>query len=373
MKYIALVGIMLFFILIIYNTVRLTYSWLKALILGLRPLIFGAAFGGITVIILALFVCSKFPDCIIPRLLLEFSHYALGALVYLALFVNITALVLWLGRVLRLIPKPTPRAVNMSALALCTSLILSFTLYGIINAKQLRTVSYTVDIGGEAEGFKIALISDLHLGYVVDEDYILRLSEKINGMSPDIICISGDIFDGDIMALSDKEKIKSAFKSFNAPVYACLGNHDAGEGYNEMLSLMQGAGVTLLLDEYTVIDNKILLVGRRDSSPIGAHGKDREEVILPSGNTLPVIVLDHQPSNIDEYGENADLILCGHTHNGQLFPGNLIVGAMFDAPYGYYRCDSSSPHVITTSGVGTWGPVLRVGSGSEIVMIELGS
>ena len=139
-----------------------------------------------------------------------------------------------------------------------------------------------------------------------------------------------------------------------------------------MLDFLDGAGIRVLMDEAVVIDQRFVLAGRRDSFPIGAHGDSRKNLEgLPDDKSLPVIVLDHQPGNIDEYGNEADLILCGHTHQGQMFPFNLITNAVFDVDYGYYRAGETTPQVIVTSGAGTWGPPLRVATDNEVVEINL--
>ena len=88
-------------------------------------------------------------------------------------------------------------------------------------------------------------------------------------------------------------------------------------------------------------------------------------------NNLPVVVMDHNPANVDAYSDEVDLILSGHTHKGQIFPGSLITNQMFSVDYGYYRKDAQSPHVVVTSGVGYWGMPLRVGTDCEIVSIRL--
>jgi methionine-S-sulfoxide reductase len=89
---------------------------------------------------------------------------------------------------------------------------------------------------------------------------------------------------------------------------------------------------------------------------------------VPEG--LPVIVLDHNPAAVNEY-DRGDLILCGHTHKGQIFPGSLFTRRLFPVDYGYYRRDDSAPHVIVSSGAGTWGMPMRVGTDCEIVLIRL--
>ena len=88
---------------------------------------------------------------------------------------------------------------------------------------------------------------------------------------------------------------------------------------------------------------------------------------------LPVVVMDHNPAHIGEYGPDVDLILCGHTHKGQILPGSLITSRMYTVDYGYYRAGESSPQVIVSSGVGAWGMPMRVGTDCEIVKITLHS
>ena len=86
---------------------------------------------------------------------------------------------------------------------------------------------------------------------------------------------------------------------------------------------------------------------------------------------MPVVVMDHNPARIHEYTRDVDLILCGHTHQGQVFPGSLITDRMYAVDYGWYRETPESPQVIVTSGIGTWGLPMRVGTGCEIVSIRL--
>ena len=118
------------------------------------------------------------------------------------------------------------------------------------------------------------------------------------------------------------------------------------------------------------IDSRFVLAGRKDSFPIGGQGERRGSLELPERTEdLPVIVMDHQPGNIRDYGKETDLILCGHTHKGQMFPFNLITDAVFDVDYGYYRASVDSPQVIVTSGAGTWGPPQRVATDNDVAEI----
>ncbi len=374
MRLVVLILVLSAFIALIANSGRTTYRWIRTFCKCVNPVAYGIVFGLVVAAILALFVLSRRPNIPIPRFLLQFSHCGVGAFVYLILFVNLASLLLYIAKLAKLIPSPQPAAVSISAFAVCAALIVGLTTYGMINAGSIDIVRYSIDLNSEnASGFKIALISDLHLGHIVDEAHLEKVAAQINTMDADVVCIAGDIFDGDITALADRAAIRDAFRSIESKhgVFACLGNHDAGDSYDDMLALLKESDVQLLQDAYAVVDDRLILVGRRDSAPIGGHRGKRSEFSLPADNALPVVVLDHNPNHIEEYGSDVDLILCGHTHLGQMFPFNLVVKAIYDAPYGYYRADDGAPQVITTSGAGTWGPALRIGSDSEIAEITL--
>ena len=140
-----------------------------------------------------------------------------------------------------------------------------------------------------------------------------------------------------------------------------------------MISLLEQSNITLLNDEYVTIDNRLILIGRLDPFPIGGFGdmqrKDIKEIFTMIDTNLPIVVMDHNPSNIHQYGKETDLIISGHTHRGQIFPGSLITKALFTVDYGHYQKDIDSPHVIVTSGAGTWGTPMRIGTNNEIVSI----
>ncbi|MBO0474518.1 hypothetical protein IGL98_003163 [Enterococcus sp. DIV0840] len=261
-----------------------------------------------------------------------------------------------------------------------TILIVVLFCYGSWQAQQIRTVNYQVTIDKSADNkqkkLKAVLISDLHLGYVNDVKKLEKIVTKINQMHPDIVFISGDLFDGNYKALQDTLGMEKQFKRLSSTygTYMSWGNHDAGETFEKMKALVEASNITLLEDQMTVIGEEILVVGRKDSRPIGSQDgsrKSMKEQFKKVGNKLPKIILDHQPSNIDEYEQANELILSGHTHQGQIFPFNLVTKAYFTVDYGYYRKNENSPQVIVSSGVGTWGPPMRIGTQSEIVQIEI--
>lgn len=288
----------------------------------------------------------------------------------------LTDLILKITGKITSVPAKTELMVWMGA----SCLIAVLFCYGSWQAQQIKTVNYHVAIDKSANNkqkkIRAVLISDLHLGYVNDAKKLKKIVTKINQINPDIIFISGDLFDGNYKALQDVDGIKKQFNRLSSTygTYMCWGNHDAGESFEKMKDLVEASNITLLEDEMTVIGEEILVVGRKDSRPIGSQDgqrKSMKEQFEKVGNQLPKIILDHQPSTIDEYDNPNELILSGHTHQGQIFPFSLVTKAYFTVDYGYYRKNENSPQVIVSSGVGTWGPPMRIGTQSEIVQIEI--
>ena len=155
--------------------------------------------------------------------------------------------------------------------------------------------------------------------------------------------------------------------------YAVLGNHDSGKSYEEMVEFFKQADIKLIQDENISISDEFILCGRKDATPIGVQGENRKsikELLDNVDDNKPIIMLDHQPTSINEAElNNVDLLLSGHTHKGQLFPGNLITNKLFLVDYGYLKVNDLN--VIVSSGVGTWGPPIRICSESEITNIKL--
>ena len=307
------------------------------------------------------------------------SGYWFGVFIYLFLFLLAADLIVLLGRITAIIPGPLLTGMNFYKgifAVLCTIIVIG---YGIFNTNKINLVSYDIKMNGKTldREMKIVLISDTHLGAVNSEKNLAGIVQGINNSKPDIVCIAGDFFNDDINNIQNPSGAMALFRSIETKygVYACLGNHDGGKTFNEMLTFLEQCNIKHLNDESVIIDEKVILTGRIDSSPIGGIGglkrKETDAVIAPLNTKMPVVVMDHSPSNIGQYGGGVDLILCGHTHKGQLFPGNLITGAIFTVDYGHYQKDKTSPHVVVTSGASTWGPPLRVCTNNEIAVIVL--
>ncbi|MCM3745382.1 metallophosphoesterase [Sporosarcina luteola] len=307
------------------------------------------------------------------------SAYWMGIFVYLFLFILMVHLIILIGTMVKIIPTPLPQKFHFFAGFIVVLLTSSFVGYGIYNANQIKHVSYDILMKETPlpGGMKVILISDLHLGAVNSEKRLESIVDDINKLEPDIVCIAGDIFNDDYNAIQDPERAMNLLKSITATygVYGSLGNHDSGKTFGDMITFLERSNIKLLTDEYQIIDERLIVYGRVDPSPIGGFGdikrKDSTEILASIDTNLPIIVMDHTPTKLEQYGEEIDLVLAGHTHRGQIFPGSLVTNAIFEVDYGHYQKDATSPHVIVTSGVGTWGMPMRVGTNNEIVRIQL--
>ena len=355
---------------------RRIFQWLSLLF----PNINGTIYAGIYIFFASSLIIEYLPlPSIIKGILRWIGAHWMGIFVYLLILFLVSDLVILLGSIVKIIPNPMPQNIRFYAGLVAILLTTGLVSYGIYNANQIKYASYDIQTKETtfSANMKIVLIADLHLGAVNSEKRLESIVQGINNLEPDIVCIAGDIFNDDFNALRNPDEAIDLLKSIKATygVYACLGNHDGGNTFNEMISFLEQSNIKLLNDEYVIIDERLVLFGRVDPSPIGGFGelkrKDITEIIASLDTNMPVVVMDHSPSNIEQYGGEVDLVIAGHTHRGQIFPFNLITNAIFVVDYGHYQKDADSPHVIVTSGVGTWGMPMRVGTNSEIVSILL--
>jgi predicted MPP superfamily phosphohydrolase len=289
------------------------------------------------------------------------------------------------------IPHAQIYSIAGTGIAICLALITM--IYGAYNARNIRTVHYTVTLNKRTEmsRLRIALVSDLHIGETVGQKWVANIVDAVNGTEPDIIFIAGDIIDSSLEAIYDIEAVAAELKQFNAPlgVYACPGNHDVdrlslrqaggtGGGMDGIKAFLETADIVFLLDEIVMPVDGIYLAGRKDARPIGFRQERKSAVELTAGLDLngskALILLDHQPvdfSNLEKVG--ADLIFSGHTHRGQFFPANIVTKLMYKKAgathYGYWR--GGTAQGIVSSGAGVWGPSIRVATGSEVAVIDV--
>ena len=245
-------------------------------------------------------------------------------------------------------------------------------IYGSYNAWSPIITTYEIAIEKQAteKELKLVVVSDLHLGGIVGEKHLKRLVAEVDALHPDMILIPGDIIDDHIAPYMTK-KMGNTLGKLHAPlgIYAVPGNHDYyGNDVDQLVIEMEKIGIHVLADETTLVANNFYIAGRKD---LAANGRITTRALLADlDRNKPLIMMDHQPVEFDEAKDNGvDLLLSGHTHRGQLFPANLITRLIFENHYGYLQKDRLQS--IVTSGFGTWGPPLRIGSRAEIVEINL--
>jgi len=260
-------------------------------------------------------------------------------------------------------------------------------VYGAFHARAIHTAHYeiTVEKDKGAPPLRIVLVSDLHIGSTVGRKWTARIVDAVNRAGPDVICLAGDIFDGNIDTTPDLEGVGEELRRLSAPlgVFACQGNHDVDrfsfreEGRTDRIyDFLKTVNIDFLLDEVVLVAERFYLAGRKDARPIGSSQGRKTAAELVSGfdASRPIIFLDHQPVDFPaEDKAGADLILSGHTHRGQFFPGNAATKRIYKnlgaVHYGYWR--GTSAQGVVSSGAGVWGPPIRIATRSEVVVIDI--
>lgn len=258
-----------------------------------------------------------------------------------------------------------------------TILVLGVMLYGSyrFNNPVITNIDLTIHkTSPEVKKLKIVMVSDVHVGYLIDRDILSMYVDKIMEQKPDLILIAGDIIDYNMEPVRE-QRMEEEFKRLKAPygVFASTGNHDfiqlEEEDKDEKLKwLANESGLTLLRDSVVLVANSFYIVGRDDDK--NKERKSIAEIVKDVNTDYPLIVMNHEPHRLDEEVEaGADIAVYGHTHNGQIFPNNILVKFMYEVAYGYKK--KGNTHIYVSSGLGLAGPQFRIGTISEIVVLNV--
>ncbi len=266
-----------------------------------------------------------------------------------------------------------------SALAV-TLLGFVITLLGFSNARRTAAiVSISVpirDLPPALQGFRIAQISDIHVGPTIRGDYLSRIVAAVNGLQPDMVAITGDLVDGSVRELGPHIAPLAELASRHGS-YFVTGNHEYYSGAQAWIGELRRLGITVLLNEHVVLrhDSALAVVAGVTDYGAGhfdpAHRSDPLAAIAGAPPDAGVrVLLAHQPRSAPAAADAGfDLQLSGHTHGGQFMPWNFFVKLQQPFVAGLHRLRHL--WVYTSRGTGYWGPPKRFGAPSEITMVTL--
>ena len=285
------------------------------------------------------------------------------------LVIMLYLLMLWLVldvlRLCRAVPASWLHHNGITAVIICVAFCGLFT-YAYVHYKNKVRVALTLDTHKRVEKLRIVLTSDWHLGYHNRRAELARWIDLINAEHPDVILIAGDVIDHHYRPLVD-EHMAEEFHRLKAPVYACLGNHEYFAGEPTAERFFREAGIHLLRDSVAEFRG-LTIIGRDDRT--NPRRRTLKELMTNVRTDSYVLLLDHQPYSLEEAeAAGVDFEFAGHTHHGQVWPGNWITESLYECAFGEHRRGNTRYYV--SSGLGIWGACFRIGTRSEYIVADL--
>ena len=256
------------------------------------------------------------------------------------------------------------KSLDISSLVVASTL----SIRALYEAKFIKIEKVEIAIKNLQESYKIVQLSDIHIGGLIDEKFIEDIVQKANALKPDIVVITGDLIDVDVLgakgALGELAKLSSKYGT-----YFIVGNHEYFHGIEKIIAAVKSLGITVLENENVYIGEEgrgFNLAGVYDMMGY------RTKTYMPDLNKAldgkkesPTILLAHQPLFVHEVYNGVDLMLSGHTHGGQLFPFRFLVKLQQPYVSGLHK-HNENLQVYVNRGTGFWGPPMRLGASSEI-------
>lgn len=310
----------------------------------------------------------------LARFTYNVGNKSLIVLLYLLMFFVVADLL----RLVHVLPTAWLRD-NWWTTGALLALLTAVFIYGSLHYRDKQRVEMEVESGkwkveskSGQKRVRLVAVSDLHLGYHNRRKELARWVDSINAEHPDAVLIAGDVVDRSLRPLL-AEDMAAELRRIEAPVYACLGNHEYYADYytpGEVERFFADAGIELLRDSVaaTPFGN---IIGRDDRSNRRRLGikQIKEKYSVP--DTQFAILLDHQPYHLEEAeAAGIDLQLSGHTHRGQVWPLSWVTDAVYECSWGSLRKGNTQYYI--SSGLGIWGAKYRIGTQSEYVVITVG-
>jgi predicted MPP superfamily phosphohydrolase len=330
---------------------------------GIRPLEIMVAFLSVSFIAASL-LAFRFSNPFVR------SFYRLAALWLGAVnFFFLAACVCWLLYFAASLTRQQPDWPRWAAVVFAAALVA--TVYGVVNARWIRTRKVKIALPNLPDAWRgriAALVSDVHLGHVNGAGFLARIVARVQSLKPDIVFMTGDLYDGTAI---DAAPVAAPLQKLNPPLgtFFVTGNHEEFRHSSRYLEAVRATGVRVLENEKVSVDG-LQLVGVPDHA---SANPNRFRAILEGlsiDTNRPSILLSHAPHALSIPEQAAvSLQLSGHTHGGQIFPFTWFTRKIFrEFTKGLHRYGQMQ--VYTTTGAGTWGPPLRVGTNPEIILIE---
>jgi uncharacterized protein len=300
------------------------------------------------------------------------GYYCLPYLLYITLSVVAIDLVILLARAVRLLKsdavyRPKFRFLRLASYLLIPAVVV---IWGAWNNNRLQVKSMSIELprkSSSIERLHVVFASDFHLSQITNDRLVENFVNKVNALKPDIVLIGGDILEGDRQ--EKLEKFENQFRNIRAiyGVYAASGNHERHRLGADRFFMR--SGMRLVEDRIEKLGGSFYL-GLRKSARLSER-KSITELLKGAPDNLPIILVDHSPTDLENVSKTrVDLQVSGHTHNGQLFPVNLLVMPFqYELPWG----TKVKRHTVfaVSSGIQAWGPPVRTAGMAEILSIEI--
>ncbi len=315
---------------------------------------------------------SSGPDSL-REILNMVSGYLVPFILYLFLTLLIFDLFLLLNLAFKVLPRTTRKSFRFRLYTFMGLIFLSIVIVigGAVNINTIRGSHYQIEIPkkqSDVDSLRIAFVADLHIDKHLKLSFIKQYVDKVNALNPDIVLYGGDIVEGR-WDENVSDPIIETLKTVKAKygTYGILGNHEyyGSENPGQLYPRMD---ISLLHEKVIKVGQSFYLAGRDDDH--AEHRKSLEELLQHTPDDLPVIVMDHRPTQLQEASRTkADIQFSGHTHNGQMFPINLFLKRMYELSWGYKKIRDT--HFFVTSGLRLWGPPVKTAGKSEIMVVDV--
>lgn len=367
-------------VLIIYSLVNfyLYYKVYKAVpALQVHRLLFAVTFSLLAVLFIIAKILESKHSSVVTDILNIIGGFWLAFMLYGFLFFLLSDIILLILRIPGILKGGNILLYRKWSFIIISAASSLLIIGGFINAIIPVTREYNFTINksaGPVKSLRIAAVSDIHLGSIIRKRSLKKMSQLIKDMKPDLVLLLGDIVDGEIGPVLRGDLLQYfTWPECTDGLYAITGNHEFIGGAARTIPYIESKGIRVLKDEIVTLEGGIQLIGRIDRDSYRFYRKERlplSELMKQADTTKPVILLDHQPFHLDETAKyGIDLELSGHTHNGQMWPLNYVTRMIYELSYGYLK--KRNTNFIVSSGYGLWGPRVRSGSRSEVLMINL--